>query len=103
MATQGTKGSKAKAAARITCYAPDAREIVIAGSFNAWNAAGLAMTRDAEGQWSADVDLPPGRYEYKFFVDGVWCCEPHLKSDHADGEECVSNPFGTSNRVLLVR
>ncbi|MFQ5493756.1 MAG: glycogen-binding domain-containing protein [Phycisphaerae bacterium] len=91
------------ASTRIVCSAPHAHEIVLTGTFNDWDPAALPMTRNADGQWSADLQLPPGRYEYKFVVDGVSCCEPHLRSDHGDCGDRVLNRFGTVNRVLVVR
>jgi len=98
-----TRSKKSQATARITCSAPDAHEILLAGSFNDWDPAALAMTRGADGEWSVELQLPPGRYEYKFVVDCVWCCEPHSRSDQVNCEDCVPNELGTLNRVLVVR
>jgi len=34
------------------------------------------MEKQKEGTWEAAVKLPPGRYEYKLFVDNGWAEEP---------------------------
>ncbi|HCT45565.1 MAG TPA: glycoside hydrolase family 13, partial [Phycisphaerales bacterium] len=50
---------------RITLAAPDASEVFVAGSFNEWSTTTHAMTRDRQGWWEIELDLPPSRYEYK--------------------------------------
>ncbi len=103
MAQQSKRDTRGQAATRITCFAPRAREIFVAGEFNNWNPSALAMTKDSEAEWSIELTLSPGRYEYKFVVDGAWCCEPHLLHDGHPNDERAPNPFGSMNRVLLVR
>lgn len=86
---------------RISCHAPEATSVAIAGSFNDWNTESTVLQREKEGRWSVMLELTPGRYEYKFMVDGSWCCEPG-NDDAAPGEDRVPNDFGTMNRVLVV-
>jgi len=46
------------------------------GQFNGWNRQNLPMEdKDGNGKYEITVPLDPGRYEYKFFVDGeaIWC------------------------------
>ncbi len=78
-----------------TLYAPEAREIFLAGNFNQWNTQSLRMKRDKKGIWKLKTPLSPGRYEYKFYVDGHWFEGP-------TGTEQVLNPFGTQNFVLEI-
>ena len=89
-------------ASTFTCHAPKAKAVFLAGTFNDWNPESTPMARDAEDNWSVRVDLKPGRYEYKFVVDGAWCCGPGHDGDHQGCQECVPNPFGTKNRVMEV-
>lgn len=103
MSKSSSKGVTGPATTRLTCYAPDAQRVFVAGTFNEWNPTAQAMTKSPDGEWVAELRLPPGRYEYKFHVDGVWCCEPHLRNDGCAEVERVPNPFGSMNRVLLVR
>ncbi|MCA9076948.1 MAG: glycogen-binding domain-containing protein [Planctomycetaceae bacterium] len=75
--------------------------MVLAGTFNDWQTDASMMTKDEGGHWNAKLDLPPGRYEYKFVVDGQWCCEPGCQAS-AECPQCVPNDFGTMNRVIDV-
>ena len=63
---------------------------------------GDAMIKDVEGHWDVAVVLPQGRYEFKFVVDGVWCCESGCNGTNRACPKCVSNPFGTMNRLIEV-
>ena len=63
-------------ATRFTCNAPSAQAVFLAGIFNGWDPAATPMIKDAKGNWDVALALPPGRYEFKFVVDGQWCCEP---------------------------
>src|SRR4029078_372190 len=55
---------------RFTRHGPKA--VFLAGQFNDWSTAATPMRRDGGDQWVADVALSPGKYEYKFIVDGQW-------------------------------
>ncbi|HLG31901.1 MAG TPA: alpha-amylase family glycosyl hydrolase [Ignavibacteriaceae bacterium] len=42
------------------------------GQFNSWNRENLPMNdKDGDGTYEIVIPLDPGRYEYKFYVDGV--------------------------------
>lgn len=56
-------------------YHVNARHVSLAGSFNDWNPFNLPCVRE-NGEWVCTVDLEPGRYQYKFIVDGVWILDP---------------------------
>ena len=75
--------------------APDAAQVALLGEFNAWNPKAHPMKRDYSGVWKKIVMLPPGRYEYRFLVDGQWRCDPR-------NSDICSNCFGTQNNVLVV-
>jgi 1,4-alpha-glucan branching enzyme len=72
-----------------------AREIILAGNFNNWNEHDLKMKKVAGG-WEVRVDLPPGRYEYKFIADGNWLHDPA-------NPDKVRNEHNTFNSVLQVQ
>jgi 1,4-alpha-glucan branching enzyme len=84
-----------------TLRAPEAQSAFLAGTFNGWSAEALPMRKDAKGIWSVAVKLEPGRYEYKFVVDGEWCARAADASE-SGSSDCVANAFGTENRVLEV-
>ena len=90
------------AGTEFSCRAPHAGIVYLAGTFNGWDPTAKALTRRADGTWAATLDLPPGRYEYKFVVDDRWCCEPDGEESGTGGPGCVPNSFGTMNRVVEV-
>jgi 1,4-alpha-glucan branching enzyme len=76
-------------------YGPDAKEIFLVGDFNQWNKAAHPMKMDSEGIWRKFIFLPPGAYEYKFLVDGVWV-------NDQKNEAVCENSFGTHNNLFVV-
>jgi 1,4-alpha-glucan branching enzyme len=74
-----------------------AEHVYVCGDFNDWHPACLRMIGNADaGLWEKRLTLSPGRYEYKFFVDGSWRHDP-------DAPENVRNIFGSLNSVVEVR
>jgi len=49
------------------------KEVYVAGTFNDWNKIKMFPQTYPPNLYSVKVDLLPGKYEYKFVVDGVWC------------------------------
>ena len=76
--------------------APTAKRVSLAGSFNNWDTKSSTARRDSRGNWSVKVSLRPGKYEYKFFVDGQWVNDPGCRA-------CVPNSYGTQNCIVEVR
>jgi len=58
-----------------TLDAPDALSVQLAGDFNGWTAEGNDMQSSGR-VWSKLVPLAPGRYHYRFVVDGRWLTDP---------------------------
>ena len=77
-------------------YAPEAKKVVLAGSFNKWDSKKLAAKKDSKGNWVVKVGLKPGKHEYRFIVDGRWTNDPRCTS-------CVVNSFGSHNCLLEVK
>ena len=75
--------------------APGADSVHVAGDFNAWDRQKHPLKRNANGLWQKTVMLFPGRYEYRFLVDGQWA------SDMQNSETCL-NCYGTLNNVITV-
>jgi hypothetical protein len=75
----GSYGGTAKAPGGIefTYYDPSAYSVSLAGSFNNWDGRANSMTKDKEGNWKVVLPLSPGKYEYKFVVNGsTWMADP---------------------------
>jgi 1,4-alpha-glucan branching enzyme len=85
------------------CRVPAAREVFLAGTFNRWDPTKLPMHQDRDGAWKAALQLGPGRYEFKFVVDGKWCCDPEGGEACRDGGLYVPNPLGSMNCVVEVQ
>ncbi len=79
-----------------TFHAPAAKRVVIAGSFNQWGVhKNVLAGPDNDGVWSIILLLPPGRYEYLFFVDGKdWKLDP--------GTPWVDDGFGNKNSIIVI-
>jgi hypothetical protein len=63
----------------------DAENVFLAGSFNGWNTTSTPMRGNADGWWEKDLPLEPGRYRYKFIVDGHWMPDPANSETEPDG------------------
>jgi 1,4-alpha-glucan branching enzyme len=74
--------------------ANEAKSVAVAGSFNSWNPKKTPL-KGVGGAWHARVELPRGRYEYRFVIDGQWVTDPNAR-------ESVPNPFGSVNSVVSV-
>ncbi len=74
----------------------EASEIKLIGTFNDWDESkAIEMQPNEEGQWSVDIKLKPGRYEYLYLIDGT----PHTDRDNP---ETVTNNYGGENSLLVV-
>jgi hypothetical protein len=77
-------------------HCPDAQSVCVAGDFNDWSPLSTPMSRRGDGGWwETRLTLRPGRYEYKFVVDGEWRHDPETP-------ERVVNELGSFNSVLEV-
>ena len=85
----------AKKRITFTFSASDAAEVFLVGDFNGWDETAAPMKYKATGEFEKILQLSPGRYEYKFKVDGRWECDP------GNWDRC-ENPHGSMNSVLTV-
>lgn len=77
----------------------EARRVMLAGSFNKWVPDALAMQKTDSG-WMYDIKLGPGKYWYKFIVDGTWMVDrDNLRSEN-DGRGNVNSVFFRPNVVF---
>jgi len=81
---------------RFVLYAPAARQVSVAGSFNRWDPQAAPLARmDGGGVWSVTLPLPAGQHQYAFVVDGKnWIPDPAAPA--------VDDGFGRRNSVVAV-
>jgi 1,4-alpha-glucan branching enzyme len=75
-----------------TLAAPGAYRVQLAGDFNGWIADGNEM-EPRGGVWTKVMPLPPGRYQYRYVVDGRWFADP-------SNIEVEPAPWGGYNSVV---
>lgn len=82
-----------------------AKQVQICGNFNNWCGTkdtggildpSIGIMANEDGVWRIVLDLPPGRYQYKFVIDRVsWTMDPaNANTDFEDGIE---------NSLVIVR
>lgn len=86
-----TRNTKKRATFQLS--APGANEVFVAGTFNDWKPDARALKRGKGDVFRTWMNLPSGRYEYRFVVDGQW------QEDPTCGERAPS-PFGGDNSIL---
>ncbi|MDX2006370.1 MAG: pullulanase-type alpha-1,6-glucosidase [Meiothermus sp.] len=92
-------------------YAPpgglEVRTVSLRGQFNNWGETPMLK----EGNlWGVTVDLQPGRYQYKFFINGQWpgdmCNGGQFAAQGGkidpEAAECVDDNNGGKNAVRIV-
>jgi 1,4-alpha-glucan branching enzyme len=85
------------------CHAPEAEAVFLSGAFNDWSPTDERMARNKRGEWRTTLSLRSGRYEYKFVVDGQWVCGPSCSGRPGHRcPVCVTNAYGTMNKVMVV-
>lgn len=76
--------------------AAGATSVSVTGSFNGWQDPGASLEGpDADGMWTLELDLQPGRYEIIYIVDGETVTPRGAPSYSDDG-------FGGRNAVIVV-
>jgi chromosome partitioning protein len=72
----------------------DAEQVHLAGDFNDWSLDGSEM-EPIGGVWKKVVKLPPGRYRYRYVIDGHWQSDPL-------NAEVAPSPYGGDDSILVV-
>ena len=81
---------------RFEVYAPAAKQVGLAGTFNQWDQSATPMVRAGKaGVWTVTLTLPTGQHQYAFVVDGRrWVTDPAAPA--------VDDGFGRRNSVIAV-
>lgn len=74
----------------------DADSVCIAGTFNNWDPSTDRLFNLGNGKWGITLYLEPGKYEYKFIVNGSeWVEDPNAL-------ESVDDGYGGKRSVIFV-
>jgi CubicO group peptidase (beta-lactamase class C family) len=74
---------------------PAAKIVNLAGTFNEWSPSSIVCGKEG-AEWICRVELKPGKYLYKFIVDGQWITDPANPTIEDDGR-------GNTNSVIEKR
>ena len=95
MFEESLKEKTAQKTVTFTLNAPDAKSVAVVGDFDGWDPEMHLMKKMKEGVWKAALLLPPGSYQYQFYVDGIWQADPSAQTR-------LPNPFGGENTLLEI-
>jgi enterochelin esterase-like enzyme len=73
----------------------DAEAVAIYGSFNNWIQTKNYCAKESDG-WICRIDLAPGKYTYRFLVDGIGLTDPANSATEDDGQ-------GRIDSVIVVK
>jgi len=72
----------------------DARYVYVVGDFNNWTLDETSrLEHNKDGEWQKNFTLKPGKYKYKFVIDGRWTHDP-------DNPHQEYNTFGSIDSIL---
>jgi 1,4-alpha-glucan branching enzyme len=72
-------------------YSPEASNVYLAADFNEWKPEREPLFDiEGNGVWQRIVNLKPGRYQYKYVVDGKWIKDPA-------NPKLLNGPFGENS------
>jgi glycosidase len=79
--------------------------VSLRGSFNSWGE--WPMEEQPDGTWSITVDLEPGEYQYKFYINGKW--PQDMSTARAGGPidpnavGYINDGFGGQNAICRIK
>ncbi len=89
-------GTQASADAAVFVWKGEGASVAVAGEFNSWNASSDPLVKQGDGSWKLEKKLAPGRYQYKFVIDGgTWKEDPTATTSLDDG-------YGGKNSVVVI-
>jgi len=81
---------------RFVFVAPGASSVSVVGDFNRWSLGANPLAPAARGVWTTSVQLPRGRHEYVFVIDGQrWVTDPAAPASPTD-------EFGGESSTIMV-
>ena len=71
---------------------PQASKVFLSGNFNDWSTGQTPMQKTDSG-WVAEVKLKPGKYFYKFIIDGQWMQDINNNLRESDGHNNYNSTY----------
>ncbi len=78
-----------------TIYAPEAKEVYVAGDFNDWKQDDTSRMQKHNDTWTLKMSLLSGRYRYRFIMDDRWVDDP-------ENPKKTLNPYGQMDSLMEV-
>jgi len=79
--------------------------VSLRGSFNSWGE--WPMEKQPDGTWSIIVDLEPGEYQYKFYINGKWPQDMSIARDEGPVDPnavgYINDGFGGQNAICRIK
>jgi len=72
-----------------------AHSVYLVGDFNFWNPFSLPMHKNSAGLWEVMLDISPGKYAYRFLVDGKYRTDPF-------GTKVVYDRFSREMSLVMI-
>jgi len=72
-------------------WSGEGSEVMVAGDFSDWQPR---PTENVDGKWKTTIDLQPGRYAFKWIVNGNWVTDDTLLTD--------TDQSGNRNNIVVV-
>ncbi len=92
---QTTQTQTAPRRVRFEVDVPKAQSVSVVGTFNNWTPGATRLVFVGGRKWIRELNLAPGRFEYRFVVDDKWVDPPNAKA-------YVPNPGGGRNAVVEI-
>lgn len=70
--------------------------VYLVGDFNKWDEHSLPMQKRQNQGFELVLEIPPGKYTFKYLIDGVWWNDP-------DADDYTNNFWGSEDSVIMVR
>lgn len=76
--------------------APEAKDVYITGDFNDWKLDENSRMELVQDTWKKSMQMPSGRYHYRFVIDGRWTEDPGNQNKEA-------NPYGEMDSLIEIQ
>ncbi len=80
----------------------NANKVLLSGNFTNWKQGAVPMQKNENG-WFVNIKLNPGKYLYKFIIDGKWVLDNDNKLTENDGSGNTNSVYYLTNYVFSLR